>query len=222
MSKTDSPRSQPCCVSDARIARRFDERASQWTDDADLPPLVDVSGALLDLLRDATLERPTVLEMGCGTGALSVALLEMGASRVRGIDLSAGSVDVARRRAAAAGFGAQASFEVGDASAATPEQHDWVVLDRAICCFPDADRLLASAIAAARQRIAISVPESRGWRGLIARPQWAIEGLWDRLHGGFPGHVHDVRRLEAQIAAAGFRLDGNRRIGLWFAAVYRR
>ena len=47
-----------------------------------------------------------------------------------------------------------------------------MVLDRVICCFGDVDRLVERAIDLAGERIALTVPESRGWRGLLNRPLW--------------------------------------------------
>ena len=102
---------------DPRIARQFDARYDGWTEDEGFPELVDVSGAILDLLRDTALRRPSVLELGCGTAALGVALLEMGAARLTGVDLSPASIDLARQRADAAGFAEAATFEVGNAVA---------------------------------------------------------------------------------------------------------
>jgi magnesium-protoporphyrin O-methyltransferase len=220
-SKADSD----CCVSrpDPRIARQFDERYAAWGNDEAFPDLVDVSGAILDLVRDATLRRPSVMELGCGTGALGVALLEMGASRLTGIDLSPASVDIAQRRAAAGGFADSAHFEVGNAAETAAEPHDWVVLDRVICCYGDVEGLVGRAIALARDRIAISLPESRGWRGLVNRPLWALEYHgWDRWHGGCRGYVHDVRRIERRLADAGFLPSGRDRVGLWHIGVYDR
>lgn len=213
-----------CCPppTDARIARRFDKKVGDWTDAEAFPELVDVSAHLLDLLRDATLRRPSVLELGSGTGALSVALLEMGASRVTGVDLSPASVEVATRRATDAGYAEQATFEVGNAANAPLEPHDWVILDRVICCFGDVERLLGRAMGLAGERIAITLPESRGWRGLVNRPLWAAENVWDLLSGGCRGYVHDLRRIERRLATAGFRGGPSGRVGLWHIGIYDR
>ncbi len=220
------PSERSCCASsaDGRIARRFDCRASRWVDAPALPPMVDVSAHLLRALADVEQLRPSILELGCGTGGLSIALLERGASRLSGVDLSETSVRVARRRAEAAALADVASFSVGDASVATLEAHDWVVLDRVLCCFADADRLVAAAVGAAEQRIALSIPESRGWRGLLNRPLWAMENLWDVVRGGCRGFVHDVGAVEARLAADGFRPVAGRQdhAGLWFVGVYER
>jgi SAM-dependent methyltransferase len=219
---SDATAAACCAPADPRIARRFDAIAGDWADAEEFPEMVDVSAALLDLLRDAPTRRPTVLELGSGTGGLSVALLEMGAERVTGIDLSPSSVALAERRAAAAGLADQATFQTGDAAEAHAAAHDWVVLDRVICCFGDPDRLVATAVAAAGERIALTAPESRGWRGVVNRPLWAAENLWDLLRGGCRGFVHDLRRVEHRLAEAGFVPATTTRVGLWHVGVYER
>ena len=213
-----------CCgpAADPRVARRFDRSWSDWDDADGFPEMVDVSAQLLQLLRDAPLARPTVLEIGSGTGGVSVALLEMGASQVKGVDLSPASVDLARRRAAAAGFAEQATFEVGQGAAVRGERHDWVVLDRVLCCDGHPDRMLDAVLGVAQRRIALSVPESRGWRGMLNRPMWAAEYAWDRFTGGCRGYVHDLRHIERRLGAAGFRPTGAGRVGLWHVGVYDR
>jgi SAM-dependent methyltransferase len=213
-----------CCgpPPDPRVARRFDRSWSDWDDQDGYPPMVDVSALLLDLLRDAPLVRPSVLEIGCGTGGVSVALLEMGARQVKGVDLSPASVDLARRRAAAAGFAELATFEVGQGAAIRDQPHDWVILDRVLCCDGHPDQMLDAVIGVARRRVALSVPESRGWRGLLNRPMWAAEYAWDLLTGGCRGYVHDLRRIERRLASAGFVPVTSGRAGLWHVGVYDR
>lgn len=213
-----------CCgpAADPRVARRFDREWGEWDDADGFPPMVDVSARLLDRLRDAPLVRPTVLEVGCGAGAVSTALLEMGARAVKGVDLSVESINLARRRATAAGFASRADFAVGHGADVHGEVHDWVILDRVLCCDGQPDRLFDAVLAAARGRVAITAPESRGWRGLLNRPMWAAENVWDLMHGGCRGYVHDLRRFERRLIRAGFRRSGSDHIDLWFVGVYDR
>jgi SAM-dependent methyltransferase len=219
-----SRRDPDCCTPsvDPRIARQFDARYDGWTEEEGFPELVDVSGAILDLVRDTAVRRPSVLELGCGTAALGVAMLEMGASRLTGVDLSPASIDLARQRADAAGFSEATRFEVGNAAATAADPHDWVILDRVICCYGDVDALVGRAVSLAGERIALSVPDSRGWRGLVNRPLWLAEFAWDRFQGGCRGYVHDLRRIERRLAAAGFAPSGSDRIGLWHIGIYDR
>lgn len=181
------------------------------------------SRRLRELLSDVGDVRPSVLELGCGPGALSVSLLEGGASRLTGVDLSAASVEVARRRAAARGVADRALFEVGDGASVPLETHDWVVLDRVLCCYRDLERLMGRSIAAASVRFAFSVPVSSGWRGLVNRLlRWAEN--WTNVLRGCPcpGYGHDVRRIEDRLHRAGFERKRAATAGLWHLAVFER
>ena len=214
-----------CCALDVdpRIARHFDKSMRERAAAGALPDMVAVSRCLLELLSDVGELRPTVLELGSGSGALSVALLERGAAAADGIDLSPESVATARRRADAAGLAERATFAVGDGAQVPLNEHDWVVIDRVICCYPHMDRLLGNAIGAARRRVAFSVPVSYGWHGLVTRAIAFLENATNRVRGRpCPGYVHDIRKIEAHLAAAGFSRSRNARVGLWYAAVWAK
>jgi magnesium-protoporphyrin O-methyltransferase len=218
----DSAHTADCCRPDPRIALHFDRDTRKRTETGELPPMQPITERLYDALSDVDSLRPTILELGSGTGALSVALVGRGAARVDGIDLSPGSVAAARQRAAQAGVDDRAAFEVGDGAAARLEPHDWVILDRVICCYGHFDELLTNALAAARTRFCFTVPESRGWRGLAARAAIFVENVTRPFRpAACPGYVHDVRAIETRLAAAGFRLRSSTR-GYWYTAVWDR
>jgi SAM-dependent methyltransferase len=214
-----------CCGSgaDPRIARHFDRKMHERVATGELPSLHFVSRRVLEALGDVAESRPSVLELGCGGGALTVSLLERGAARASGIDLSPASIEIARRRAEEAGVSAGTSFEVGDGASIKLERHDWVVLDRVICCYRDVHRLLDNSIDAAGRRYAFSVPESRGLRGLINRAIVWLEDITNALRGKpCPGYVHDIRRIEQRLTAAGYRQIRAATAGLWYVAVFER
>ena len=220
---TDKPDRADCCLPDARIATHFDQRVRDQLADGALPAMVAVSRELLDLLADVGERRPTVLELGSGSGGLSVALLERGAAAADGIDLSPESVATARRRAEAAGVADRATFTVGDAAQVPLTGHDWVVIDRVICCYAHVGPLLANAIGAATERIAFSLPESSGWRGLVTRFFVTLENATDRFRPRpCPNFIHDVRKIEARLTAAGFMLVRDARTSMWYLAVWDR
>jgi len=220
-------RADDCCAvpaRDPRIAGHFDRKTRDRTAGGVLPPMVDVSARLLEqLASDAAAQQPTLLELGCGTGAMTVALLEAGATSANAVDLSPESLATARRRADEAGVGERAIFENGDAALLELASHDWVILDRVFCCYPDVEALLANASGAALQRLAFSVPTSRGLRGLANRIFWAAEAFLTRFqHGPCPGYVHSVDRIEARLAAAGFRRISHASTWFWYTAVWQR
>jgi SAM-dependent methyltransferase len=224
---SSEPAAAPNCCSpeerNARISTFFNRRTERRGDK--LPPLSPVSRSLLDVLAEDVLRGPMILELGSGTGALATELLRQGASQVTGVDLSSASVEAARGRVASAGFPEdRATFVAGDAAAVEVEPHDWVVLDRVICCYADVDRLLERAIGSAQKRIVYSIPESDGWRRPLHQFIWWIEDTWDTMRGNrpSPGYAHSVKRINASLRAGGFSPRREWRFRLWRLAVYDR
>jgi len=104
---------------------------------------------------------------------------------------------------------------------------DVVVLNRVVCCYPDATGLLDNALPAAGSIVAISAPVDRGAAGALNRAVTAVWNRWYGLrsakYGGFRTFVHDLDAIEARVRAAGFtRLHRSRRRVVWEVAVYQR
>jgi magnesium-protoporphyrin O-methyltransferase len=181
------------------------------------------SHRLLEALGPDAASATSVLELGCGSGALLTSLLERGVPSATGVDLSPESLALARRRAAAAGVETRADLRVGNGATVTVEPHDWVVLDRVLCCYRDLDLLLANSTAAARRRYAFSVPISAGWRGVLNRLIVGAEGAVARFRRDkCPAFVHDVGTIEARVTNAGFRRTRTTAEGAWYVAVFDR
>jgi len=177
------------------------------------------------MLDDVAQARPALLDLGCGTGGAAIRMAQRGARHVTGIDLSPASIEVALRRVANAGLDqTQVTFEVADAASTQLQTHDWVTLDRVICCYRDAEGLLANALGAAGSRLAFAVPESRGWRGFLNTVGWGAENAWKTIvrRQSCRGYVHDVNAIEQILNDAGFRIVQHSRRGLWYAAVFDR
>lgn len=224
----EQPEAAGCCGRDSdgeRIGRFFDRRTAELRSAGDLPPMADTSAALLaELTSAAAAAQPAVLELGCGSASLLVALLAAGGTRATGIDLSPAAIEAARERVAAAGIGdGRLDLQVGDGARVGLAGHDWVLLDRVICCYPEVERLMDNALGAAGSLVAYSVPESRGWRGFVNRITWWMDNVWGRLRPPYvEGYVHDVRRIDVRLSAAGFRPLAERHAGLWRIAVFER
>jgi SAM-dependent methyltransferase len=149
----------------------------------------ELSPMLLAWLTDEPLSRGTVLDVGTGTGRLALALAPR-ARRVLGLDIDAGALVEARRRARRAGIG-NLLFIVADA-----EQADYRALGRpdvvtAHLCMSDA--IISRAAAGL----------SRG--GVLAFAalhvdQWQETGQPSRF-------AYDEARAGETLRAAGFRVE---------------
>lgn len=85
----------------------------------------DMRDTLLGWLPD-DLGGITVLDAGCGTGALAIAAAKRGA-HVVAIDMAASLVDVARQRAETHEYDGTIEFRVGDMLADAPAESDYVI-----------------------------------------------------------------------------------------------
>ena len=221
--KPDSSGQECGCPTDSRIARHFDAKVAERLAKGQDPGLVAVSQRLSDALLSLDPTGRTVLELGCGRGGLLLGLVQAGAARATGVDLSPASIGAARDRFERARLSDRAQLSVGDAARAPLETHDWVILDRVMCCYPDVERLMANTLPAARQLYAFTVPTSRGWRGLIARLDEWFENAWNTLRGRpCRGYVHNLDLIEERLVNAGFRLRHRDRQRLWHVGVYER
>lgn len=208
---------------DPRIARFFNSENRARREGRDQYVMGSVTRALARALRAAGPGGRTVLEPGCGPGGLLLELLDAGAASAAGLDLSDEAVMYAGERLAAGGHGDRVHLRVGDAATAQLGQHDWVVLDKVICCYARVDALLANTIGAARWLYSFAIPASYGWRGVIARAIVWIEDLTNTVRGRpCPGYVHDVRAIERRLTAAGFEPLHRETVGIWHVGLYRR
>jgi SAM-dependent methyltransferase len=216
--------SAPACCDGDRIARHFDSNVGSLISRGEAEKLADTSTTLLRHLLAAAPSGKSVLELGSGRAGLLLHLAQARATRVTGVDLSRTSIDFARARFDRAGLADRAEFILGNGALQELATHDWVILDRAICCYPNLEELLANSIPAARELYAYTVPESRGARGLIARVGWALENrVIDRLRQNpCPGYVHDLDRIDAALQRAGFRETAHDHTALWHVAVFER
>lgn len=209
----------PCCFDDwaRHDARRARRRGRPDT----------VTRSLLQALDASGLQDRTVLEVGCGAGELVLACLDRGASSATGTDLGAGAVEEARKFARERGLSDRARFTVADGSSAPLATHDVVVLNRVICCFPHADRLVDHTVAVTGRTYAFVVPRSAGMAGVVARGLLtagnAMLRLMPRKFGDYRAFVHDVDAIDQWLRDAGLSRVHLRHVrGLWHLAVYQR
>ena len=167
-----------------------------------------------------------MLDLGCGTGDLALAMLARGAASADGIDLGPGAIEEARTLAVERGLADRATFSVGDGAVDTLARHDVVAMNRVLCCYPSVDRLMENSLDAAGGVYAYTAPVHTGPVGVFNRVSIAVSNLMFRMRDkkfrGFRAFVHDLDAVDRRIAEAGFRKTHSARRRVWQLAVFTR
>lgn len=173
---------------------------------------------LHELLAAAAAPRPgmQVLEIGCGTGAVTERLVARGA-RVTALDQSPEMLELARRRLAAALPDAVDWLErtASEIDALPPTAYDAVVAslvlsdmsagERAFVLDQSAKRLRPGGVIAAGDEVTPRRPAHRALHLLLRAPQAAVAWL-------AVGSVsHPIRDLAGELRTAGFAIRGETR-----------
>jgi len=153
-------------VTSAEVRAHWDAEAAGFDEAAD-HGLRDpqVRGAWDRLLREHLPEEPVdVLDLGCGTGSLTMLLAEAG-HRVHGVDLAPAMVAAARAKVAASGT--TATVEVGDASdpPGLAGAYDVVLTRHVLWALPDPASALSRWVRLLRPGGRLLLVEGRWWTG---------------------------------------------------------
>ena len=162
-----------------------------------------------------------LLEIGCGVGYLHQRLLQSGAASAVGIDLSTKMVQEARAAAREQGLAERTDYREGDfvelADAIKPV--DIVILDKVICCYPDADTLVHRSAAKATRVYAFTIPRDR----LSVRiAMWLTGAALALIRCGFRSYVHDPATIDRWLTDAGFQRTFEDSTFIWLTRVYAR
>jgi SAM-dependent methyltransferase len=164
----------------------------------------------------------TVLDVGGGVGTFGLELLERGAAHATVVELSAGYESAASDLLAEHRLADRVARRVGDfvLEDELVEAHDLVVLHRVVCCYPDADALVAAASRHTRASLLLTYPRARR----LSRLGFGAINLWLRLtRCGFRTYVHPFATIAAAAEREGLRLDARSAVGpVWENAVFVR
>ena len=206
----------------------FDDWVDHWDRQTrKSPTAAGVTASLVDALEQAGLADRTVLDVGCGIGDLAIEAVVRGASSSTGFDLSPKAIDHARELAHRRGVGDRTTFGVGDGATFELPPADVVVLNRVVCCYPNADGLLERTLKAAGSVFAMTAPVSDGFTGTMNRALTRWSNGWYALrkkkYGDFRTFVHDLGAIDERVRAAGFRpVTREHKRVVWDLAVYAR
>ena len=210
-----------CCPQASSAARFFSRFAGRYRRRFERRGFERSQLQLMAGLAAAGYGDATVLEIGCGVGHLHQTLLERGARAATGVELAPAMLAEARRWAAERGLAARTDYREGDfiALAAALDVAEVTVLDKVVCCYPDAAGLVDASLARTGRVYALTIPRDR-W---FTRLGVAVIAVGMRVLGSaFRPYVHSPQEIDARIRGQGLERVWQDHTVAWLTRVYAR
>src|SRR6267143_408447 len=205
------------------IAETFDDLAHDRCCKYKSNGLTASSQVLLDFISKNGLVGKTVLEIGCGTGFFALETIRSGATSSLGVDLSSAAIHEANEFAKECGLQDRARFEVSNAASTRQPASDVVVMDKVLCCYPDADALLKTASDSSRELLGFVVPRNEGLMKPAMKIGTALINLVEKLRKtGFRLYLHPLRSTNELLAETGFHQAYKAKSRFWLIFLYTR
>jgi len=170
-------------------------------------------------LSQADFQNTSVLEIGSGVGHFHMSLLEAGAATATGIDLAPKMIAEAEDWSSQRGLEGRITYHQGDFMEILPiiDPADVTVMDKVVCCYPDADGLIHRSLEKTRRVYALTYPRDRR----LVRLGVALAALLMRLIGSsFRPYAHSPAVIEKWITAQGFHKRYEKTTFVWLSQVY--
>ncbi len=210
-----------CCGHNRSTGRLFSFMARRLGKRYRKKGFTDTQEQLVEGLRREGFDGASLLEIGSGVGYLHQTLLQQGAGRATGIDLAPKMLNEARKLAAESGLSERTKYIEGDfvEIAETVEPADVTILDKVVCCYPDADGLVHKSLARTKRVYALTYPRNRRLTRIGSRLTAVL--MWI-LRSDYRSFVHDPTQVQGWIEQAGFRKDYENQNTIWLTQVYSR
>lgn len=172
-------------------------------------------------LDQAGYNNASLLEVGSGVGYLHQILLEQGAASAIGIDLAPDMLKEAENWAREKGLADRTEYIQGDFIELLDQVKpaEVTILDKVVCCYPDAELLVKSSLAKTTRVYALTYPRNR-W---FIRVAVDISAIFLRLVGSdFRPYVHDPDNIESWILEAGFKKAYQAQTFIWLTQIYTK
>ncbi len=172
-------------------------------------------------LERAGLNGASLLEIGCGVGYLHQSLLELGAGEAVGIELSERMLEEAKALSKKRELSERVQYLQGDFVVLADQlsQADVTILDKVICCYPDAEGMVSRSLDKTGRVYALTIPRDRWYTRMGVR--LAAVFLW-LIRSSFRSFVYDPHRIEDWITERGYRKVYENVTPIWLTQVYAR
>lgn len=196
----------------------FDQESERMLKDFRKKGLSNTATTIADSIGNSALAGATVLELGCGFGALTLEFIRRGATSAVGVDLSPKMIQLAQALAKESGLSRSVSFQLGDAATAELKDSDIVVLDTVLCCYPDVASMVDKTSSATRRYYAFSIPDDGRLATKVLRFLLPLQTMIFR-RGGFKFFIHPTARIRERLENRGFKFESKSKVG-WIWSVF--
>ena len=207
-----------CCSVEAHFGR---ERAERDLNDYRRGRAPRVTNLLIAELLRQPLQRKHLLDIGSGIAVVTTELSSKEVASATVVEASPAFLEIAEREIKSRYAPRPTQFFRGDFTeiAATVPTADIAILDRVVCCYPEADALLSATARHTRELLAISYPRDRWYVRLVM----AFENFMRRRKGNqFRTFVHSPRQMRSVLEGAGLVRMSSRGTFVWVVEIYKR
>ena len=175
---------------------------------------------LLSLLSVYDQKGKSLLDIGGGIGAIQWEFVRNGGAITADVDSSSGYLAVASAYAKEIHHEG-ASFKMSDFNDVHDEfaRHDFVSLDKVVCCYPDYEKLLGNALNKTGKVLAMSMPLG-GWLPKFMSQFTKLYLVFKK--NPFRTYIHSPKKVHDYIESRGFRLAEKAFSFPWLVRVYER
>ncbi|MEX0737534.1 MAG: methyltransferase domain-containing protein [Bacteroidota bacterium] len=201
--------------------RFFSRWSKRYAKDYKKKGLAKEQRFLLEGIKKEPIRSRTILDIGCGVGALHHTLLREGAARSVGIDIADGMVRQAEEFAKQFNLQDRAEYRTGDfvLLSDTIGESDVTVLDKVVCCYDNLEELLETSTGKTRLIFALTHPKENLLMRVAFKTQIALAKLF---RWKFHPYWHDWVVMKAAIIARGFEPMYENSTIAWQVLVFRR
>lgn len=176
---------------------------------------------LIESIAEQDIRNHTLLDIGGGIGAIQLELFKKGLANAVNVDASHAYQAVSKEAIESTGFSDKAVYHFGDftdISGSLPE-NDIVTLDKVICCYPDAMKLLNESLNKTGRIYALVFPRET----VIAKAVFLIGNLWFRIRkSDFRTYLHPVHEIVSLIHSHGFERQTHRTTFFWHIMTFEK
>lgn len=210
------------CCRPSDFDQIFDEkRARNKARDYARKGVTGDSRRIVELVRRSIPPGYSLLEVGGGIGEIQLELLRDGAARVVNVELATqwekSALELLRER----GLGERVERRLGDFVREGDDipAADVVVMNRVVCCYPDAEALVGAAADHARRLLVMTLPVDRWW----IRFGFAVPNVLLSFRGStFRALVHPTHAVRSTAERHGLRLAQHDRGIIWQLLAFGR